>query len=48
MYLKERAAGDIGELQRRAGRERDALRRDRYRAVLLALVAGVYFKLLRK
>ena len=37
MQLAERAAGDVEELGRRAGEERDALRRDRYRAVLLAL-----------
>lgn len=37
MHLTERAAGDMDELERRAGEERDALRRDRYRAVLLAL-----------
>lgn len=37
MNLTERAAGDIDELARRAGEERDARRRDRYRAVLLAL-----------
>ncbi len=37
MNLTERAAGDIDELARRAGEERDALRRDRWRAVLLAL-----------
>ena len=37
MHLTERTAGDLQELQRRAGQERDALRRDRYRAVLLAL-----------
>jgi transposase len=37
MRLTERTAGDIDELRRRAGDERDALRRDRYRAVLLAL-----------
>lgn len=37
MHLTERTAGDIDELKRRAGAERDALRRDRYRAVLLAL-----------
>jgi transposase len=37
MRLTERAAGDIDELRRRATRERDALRRDRYRAVLMAL-----------
>jgi transposase len=39
MNLRERAAGDIEELARRAGGERDALRRDRYRAVLMALDA---------
>ena len=33
----ERAPGDVAELERRAAAERDALRRDRYRAVLLAL-----------
>ena len=37
MHLTERVAGDLDELKRRAGDERDALRRDRYRAVLLAL-----------
>ena len=37
MYLTERNSGDIEELQRRASAERDALRRDRYRAVVLAL-----------
>lgn len=37
MRLTERAPGDVEELRRRAGEERDALRRDRYRAVLLAL-----------
>ncbi|SRR6266550_1657008 len=37
MHLTQRAAGDIDELEQRAGEERDALRRDRYRAVLLAL-----------
>ncbi len=37
MHLRERASGDVAELQRRAADERDALRRDRYRAVLLAL-----------
>jgi transposase len=35
--LTERTAGDVEELIRRAAAERDALRRDRYRAVLLAL-----------
>jgi transposase len=37
MHLTERAAGDIEELRRRAAAERDALRRDRYRACLMAL-----------
>ena len=37
MHLTERAAGDIEELRRRATAERDALRRDRYRAVLMAM-----------
>ncbi len=37
MHLTERVAGEIAELKRLAGEERDALRRDRYRAVLLAL-----------
>ena len=37
MHLTERSQGDVEELRRRAGEERDALRRDRYRAVLLAL-----------
>jgi len=37
MRLTERAPGDIDELQRRAAGERDALRRDRYRAVVMAL-----------
>lgn len=37
MNLTERAKGDIQELHRLAMAERDALRRDRYRAVLLAL-----------
>ena len=37
MHIVEREAGDVAELQRRAAAERDALRRDRYRAVLLAL-----------
>jgi transposase len=40
MHLTERAAGEIAELERLAGEERDALRRDRYRAVLLALDGG--------
>ena len=37
MQTKERTSGDIVELEQRASVERDALRRDRYRAVLLAL-----------
>ncbi len=37
MHLRERASGDVAELQRRVADERYALRRDRYRAVLLAL-----------
>ena len=37
MRITERQAGDVAELGRRAAAERDALRRDRYRAVLLAL-----------
>jgi transposase len=37
MNLTERAKGDIQELERLAAAQRDALRRDRYRAVLLAL-----------
>ncbi len=37
MNLTERTCGDLEELQRRAAAEHDALRRDRYRAVLLAL-----------
>ena len=37
MRLTVRAPGDVDELRRRAARERDALRRDRYRAVLMAL-----------
>jgi transposase len=37
MRLTERTAGDIDVLRQRAGDERDALRRDRYRAVLMAL-----------
>jgi len=37
MRVTERATGDVDELRRLAGEERDALRRDRYRAVLLAL-----------
>jgi transposase len=37
MHLTERTAGDIHELRRRAAGERDALRRDRWRAVLMAL-----------
>src|SRR3954454_21371885 len=37
MHLTERTPRDIEELHRRADAERDALRRDRYRAVLMAL-----------
>src|SRR5688572_33150997 len=37
MRLTERTAGDLDELRRRARAERAALRRDRYRAVLMAL-----------
>ena len=37
MRVCERETGDVAELTRRAGLERDALRRDRYRAVLLAI-----------
>jgi transposase len=37
MLVTERSEGDVEELGRRAADERDALRRDRYRAVLLAL-----------
>ena len=37
MELTEREPGDVEELGRRAAAERDALRRDRFRAVLLAL-----------
>jgi transposase len=37
MDVREREAGDLAELKRRARRERDALRRDRLRAVALAI-----------
>jgi transposase len=37
VHITERQPGDADELRRRAAAERDALRRDRYRAVLLAL-----------
>ena len=37
MHLMERVSGDVEQLTRLAVAERDALRRDRYRAVLLAL-----------
>ncbi len=40
MRLTERVAGDGERLQGLAAAERDALRRDRYRAVLLALDGG--------
>jgi transposase len=37
MNVSERSSGDVTELARRAAVESDALQRDRYRAVLLAL-----------
>lgn len=37
MKIVEREPGDIAELTRRAGSQKRALRRDRYRAVLMAL-----------
>ena len=37
MRVSEREPGDVAELQRRVRSTRDALRRDRYRAVLMAL-----------
>ena len=37
MKVSERSAGDVIELTRRAAVESDALQRDRYRAVLMAL-----------
>lgn len=37
MRVSEREAGDVAELERRAKSERNALQRDRWRAVLLAL-----------
>jgi len=37
MRVTERESGDIGELMRRVRTEKNALQRDRYRAVLLAL-----------
>jgi transposase len=37
MRVTERAAGDVDELELRAGAERDAARRDRYRAVPMAI-----------
>jgi transposase len=37
MEIREREPGDVDELTRRAAAERDALRRDRYRAVLMAI-----------
>ncbi len=37
MRVSEREPGDVAELTRRARAERDALQRDRYRAVVLAL-----------
>ncbi len=40
MRVTERESGDTAELYRRARSERNALQRDRYRAVLLALEGG--------
>ncbi len=40
MNVSERSAGDVAELTRRAAGEHDALQRDRYRAVLMALDGG--------
>ena len=37
MRIMERVTGDVAELRRRVAAEKNALRRDRYRAVLLAL-----------
>lgn len=37
MLVVERVPGDVAELQRLAGAEKHALRRDRYRAVLMAI-----------
>lgn len=37
MRVSEREPGDVGELRRRVRSERDALLRDRYRSVLMAL-----------
>jgi hypothetical protein len=37
MLVMEREAGDLQRLEQRMDGERDALRRDRYRAVRLAL-----------
>jgi len=37
MLIVERAPGDVDELRARAAVERDALRRDRYRAAVLAI-----------
>jgi transposase len=37
MEIHEREPGDAAELERRAAAERDALRRDRYRAVRMAI-----------
>jgi transposase len=37
MQVRERDAGDVAELTRRASLERDALRRDRCRAVLMSI-----------
>lgn len=40
MHVTERSEGDVAELTRRAGAETNAMQRDRYRAVLLALEGG--------
>ncbi|MDB5296780.1 MAG: Transposase [Phycisphaerales bacterium] len=37
MRVSEREQGDVAELERRAGTERDALQLDRYRGVLMTL-----------
>jgi transposase len=47
MRLTERTAGDTDELRRRAAAERDALRRDRWRAVLMALDGGEAIEIAR-
>lgn len=40
MMIVERTPGDVAELERRTALEKNALRRDRFRAVLLALDGG--------